>query len=149
MTARQNGLNGRPVPEGKCSNPKCGRRLTDPKSILRSYGPVCWSRLQTAIEKEHQESKLPATINDRDKAAVSLLELRTWIEERLTRDRCYCGNLFKDCELETYDYGNVPGQGYALEGFRFKQWVYFHCSKCQNDTAIWKVVHIGVKNAFM
>lgn len=28
---------------------KCGRALTDPKSIWRRYGPVCWSKIQREL----------------------------------------------------------------------------------------------------
>jgi len=33
---------------------RCGRKLTDPVSIKRGYGPVCWERVQAEkpVKKE-------------------------------------------------------------------------------------------------
>ena len=31
---------------------RCGRLLTDPKSIARGYGPHCWAILQAEIAQE-------------------------------------------------------------------------------------------------
>ena len=50
----------------KCQ--KCGRKLTDPESIERGYGPECWGSIlpHYSIEQEEPEESIPdqMTIED-------------------------------------------------------------------------------------
>ena len=39
----------------KCQ--KCGRKLTDPESIKRGYGPECWGRIQGIHISEKEEDE--------------------------------------------------------------------------------------------
>ena len=41
----------------KCQ--KCGRRLTDPESMIRGYGPECWEEIVDAVREamEHRDSE--------------------------------------------------------------------------------------------
>ena len=139
MNARQNDLGGTTMGFVRCG--RCHKPLKVAQSVLRGYGPVCWGKIEGDYERDRLEA-LPRTITDQKKAAVSLYELRQWIMEHLTSDHCFCGKPFADCELETYDYGDSKS-GYALDGFRYRQWVYLHCSQCKNDTAIWKILQAG------
>lgn len=43
----------------KCQ--KCGRKLTDPESIERGYGPECWGSIlpHYSIEQEEPEESIP------------------------------------------------------------------------------------------
>ena len=49
---------------GRCK--KCGKRLTDPESRLRGYGPECWEELVAKIRasaSEDEEKPIPGQIS--------------------------------------------------------------------------------------
>lgn len=49
---------------GRCK--KCGKKLTDPESRLRGYGPECWeelvARIRASIDDE-ENRPIPGQIN--------------------------------------------------------------------------------------
>ena len=48
---------------GRCK--KCGKKLTDPESRLRGYGPECWEELVAAVKAkmdEEENSTIPGQI---------------------------------------------------------------------------------------
>ena len=50
----------------KCQ--KCGRKLTDPESIERGYGPECWGSIlpHYSIEQEGPEESIPGQMTIED-----------------------------------------------------------------------------------
>jgi hypothetical protein len=50
----------------KCQ--KCGRKLTDPESIERGYGPECWGSIlpHYSIEQEEPEESIPGQMTIED-----------------------------------------------------------------------------------
>jgi hypothetical protein len=48
--------------------------------------------------------------------------------------KCSCGNIITEEDAETY-----PHNGGIDLGNPFKEWLYFHCSKCEYDWAWWKI----------
>ena len=50
----------------KCQ--KCGRKLTDPESIERGYGPECWGSIlpHYYIEQEEPEESIPGQMTIED-----------------------------------------------------------------------------------
>lgn len=53
-----------------------------------------------------------------------------------------CGKPLRRGSIRSYDHAD----GIEVLGFQKKQWVYFHCSKCGLDSALWKVLQqLGVK----
>lgn len=50
----------------KCQ--KCGRKLTDPESIERGYGPECWGSIlpHYSIEQEGPEESIPVQMTIED-----------------------------------------------------------------------------------
>ena len=40
---------------GKCR--KCGRRLTDPESRARGFGPECWEEITLMIRRAREEAE--------------------------------------------------------------------------------------------
>jgi Family of unknown function (DUF6011) len=124
---------------------RCHRPLKVPESVARGYGPICWAKLESEYERDHRGGFGPRTITDASRAAISIMEFRGWVFDHLTHDHCHCGTPFEDCDLESYDYGDSEA-GYKLPGFAHNQWFYFHCPKCKNDTAIWKIVAVRFRS---
>ena len=52
----------------KCQ--KCGRKLTDPESIARGYGPECWGEIleivRSAVRKEESDQPVPGQMTIED-----------------------------------------------------------------------------------
>lgn len=49
---------------GRCK--KCGKKLTDPESRLRGYGPECWEELVARIRvsmAEEEDRPIPGQMN--------------------------------------------------------------------------------------
>ncbi|MGB9815476.1 MAG: DUF6011 domain-containing protein [Thermoplasmata archaeon] len=44
LHSRQNNTQKKFYGVGHCK--RCGRKLTDPKSVMRGYGPKCWEKMQ-------------------------------------------------------------------------------------------------------
>lgn len=40
----------------KCG--KCGKKITDPQSIQRGYGPTCWTSISGAIFEEQVDGQM-------------------------------------------------------------------------------------------
>lgn len=61
-------------------------------------------------------------------------------EEILKRKGCCanCGARLKKGSIRSSDHP----EGIEVKGFQQKQWVYFHCSKCGIDSALWKVLQL-------
>jgi len=51
---------------------RCGRKLTDPRSIKRGYGPVCWSKIKVKPEAAIKEP--PKEPNEPEHPVVDTLE---------------------------------------------------------------------------
>jgi hypothetical protein len=51
-----------------------------------------------------------------------------------------CGEPLDLNDIKTYDHEG----GIAVKGYDKKQWVYFHCKKCDYDSALWKIEN-GIK----
>jgi len=47
-----------------------------------------------------------------------------------------CGANLRRGSIRSYDHVD----GIEVRGFKVAQWVYFHCGKCNLDSALWKVL---------
>jgi hypothetical protein len=52
-----------------------------------------------------------------------------------------CGHPFDLDDIQTYNHDG----GIEVKGYDKRQWVYFHCKKCEYDSALWKIVQ-RIKN---
>ena len=64
----------------KCQ--KCGKKLTDPESIERGYGPECWGSIlpHYSIEQEEPEESIPGQMTIEDFLGGLKLQ-STWADE--------------------------------------------------------------------
>lgn len=56
--------------------------------------------------------------------------------DRITKCR-FCGNSFKDHKIKGLDYDH--SNGYKVDGFINKKWLYITCSKCGYDWSLKKL----------
>lgn len=63
---------------------RCGRTLTDPESIARGYGPVCWDRLPVEAQAAIAETLLPKPAAPRIPRGRRSHRLETRTEAQLT-----------------------------------------------------------------
>lgn len=53
--------------------------------------------------------------------------------------RCkHCGSFFRPSSVHCYPHAN----GYEVEGYVDKQWVYLTCPKCGYQWALWKLIKL-------
>lgn len=50
----------------------------------------------------------------------------------------WCGGKIPAANIHSYNHKG----GIEIEGFNEKQWVYFHCVKCNYDWALWKLENL-------
>jgi len=50
---------------------------------------------------------------------------------------CICGTPISESVIKCYPHPD----GIPVSGYHEKQWVYFHCPKCGNDAALWKLLN--------
>lgn len=126
------GGNMMPAAEGKCD--KCHRKLTDPVSIMRHLGPVCFGKIRAEMLVDSNHN-LPRTITHQ---AVADSEIRK-LSELFDKYSCVCGKSFDN-------YGDVwsfdHDAGLKLIGFGKPQHVYAHCMKCGHDTPLWQIMGV-------
>jgi len=65
---------------------------------------------------------------------ITLQQISKFVVEK--GGKCTCGQLFKETDIRNYDHP----YGYVIEGYSNKQWIYFHCTKCDCDLALWKIL---------
>jgi len=67
---------------------------------------------------------------------TTLQEIATAIIQK--DGRCVnCGHPFDLEDIKTFDHEG----GIVVKGYDKKQWVYFHCKKCEYDSALWKITN--------
>ncbi|MFX1380752.1 MAG: DUF6011 domain-containing protein [Promethearchaeota archaeon] len=108
---------------------RCGRALSDPKSIKRGYGPMCYGKvkIQTTIETNLEEVFFDIVITEE--------EAKPFRDQFTKRNECSCG--FKGIHKEPIlGYWDHPG-GWMIRGRM--AWLYIHCPKCGYEWSIWKL----------
>ena len=104
----------------------CGRELTDPESVERGIGPICWKKLDSewkdAIEEERKKG------SKEDNQYPTLLQY-----QRLIKGQCKCGG--KLMPLDHYEHKG----GYFIKDFEKRQWLYSKCEKCGDQWSFWKI----------
>lgn len=110
---------------------KCGRTLSDPKSIKLGIGPIC--RKNGSLK----QNKLDAILDNYDPLEYINLtpEESKPFKELFTRHKdCSCGykNLHSLQIIGYYPHD----EGCIIRGK--KNWLYIKCPKCNNDMSLWK-----------
>lgn len=103
---------------------RCGRLLTDPDSVKRGYGAICYALLA----RENKEIPEPVKFGGLD-----LDELADLIDSK--KPVCICGEPLQGSGLKTYPHEG----GEIVYGKPGRQWVYVHCKKCGYDMALHKI----------
>lgn len=114
----------------------CGRPLTDPDSVKRRIGPVCWKKLQAEKRKNDQiwkDAQERYSGPPRD-GEIDLFDISAQIRDK--EPACICGAVLDPGNLDHY--GPHEG-GDLVKGFLHKQWIFIHCDKCGYDMALWKI----------
>jgi hypothetical protein len=113
----------------------CGRRLTDPESVQRGIGPVCWRNLKKEDEKVKERHKIwnQCKHNSEDQEGIDLQDLSHLIYVK--KPRCICGARDQWDFPEHYEHDG----GIKVKGYKELQWVYVHCRNCNYDMALWKI----------
>lgn len=114
----------------------CGRKLTDPDSVKRGIGPVCWSKIEREDRRERQVKSIwsKACNPDLNPEGLDLIELAHRIEEH--KPSCICGATLRGYNIDHY--GPHDG-GEIVRGYGDPRWVYVHCDRCGYDMAIHKI----------
>lgn len=115
---------------------RCGKKLSDPKSMKRGYGPICAKKIQW-------EQKKQATINEfyhKGEKEVnnhpSLSEYWNEVLENTYRTKCTCGSdLFTNGIMDHYEHSG----GCFVNGYKNKQWIFITCLKCNYSWSISKL----------
>ena len=100
---------------------RCGRPLSNLKSIFRGYGPVCWSRIthQNNLEEYLEKGALEDN---------NYPEITEYFDLLNTKYKCDCGEFsIKYGEIDHYEHDD----GYHLNGYKNKQWIFIVCPKCK------------------
>jgi hypothetical protein len=50
--------------EAHCLRPGCGRKLTDPESVARGFGPRCWTKVRAAAESADLSPWTPSQVEE-------------------------------------------------------------------------------------
>jgi hypothetical protein len=104
---------------------KCGRALSNVKSIVRKYGPTCWSKLSITENMEDYLEKGEMEDNNYP-------ELIDYFNQLDNEYKCSCGEfLIKHGDIEHYEHAN----GYRLYGYKNRQWIFIVCPKCKISTS--------------
>lgn len=56
---------------------------------------------------------------------------------KIVQETCcrWCGEKLDTSAVEGYPHDG----GWTVDGFKDKQWLYIHCTKCNYDWALWKL----------
>lgn len=113
---------------------RCHRGLSDPNSVRRGFGPICWTKVN--VKRNEVEKVDSPTITDWKLAEGTRNKLFHKIADLEYPDnKCHCGADITKGVLCSYDHdGGVEAAGYGE-----KQWFFLHCIKCGYDYALWKL----------
>lgn len=117
----------------KVSCNRCGRSLSNLKSIMRGYGPICWKKISSneIIEKYFEKGE----IEDNDYP-----ELSGYFDQLDIEYKCRCGSFpIKHGSVDHYEH--LEG-GYLVNGYKNRQWIFVICHKCGISTSFRK---LGIK----
>jgi len=107
---------------------RCGKPLSNPKSIERGYGAVCWAKVSRKNEKNHENLDMGEREQNNYPSFQDYFQLILKDENLRNRKICGCGTKVVDADfghyLHEYD-------GWWLQGWKYKQWLYFECPKCK------------------
>jgi hypothetical protein len=113
---------------------RCGREITNKKSVEAGYGPICAKKIKEMRESVQEDSK--PTIVEQELAAESRWKILSQVSNvNDHRKNCSCGTPIIKGVLASYDHEG----GMEVPGYEKKQWVYMHCPKCKYDLAVWKI----------
>lgn len=114
---------------------RCGKYLTDPKSIARGFGPICWPKVRHLIEKhEEYDDLLKGPKEDNDYPMIG--DYMSYQK----RNTCGCGGDLKNAQVDHYEHH----KGVPIQGYKKKQWVFLICPKCTKRWALWKLGILAV-----
>ncbi len=120
---------------------RCGRALSDPRSVARRYGPTCWKRVRIENERDYQDWLTEhSSIEDSNVAAKILKEVWAKVLSLVGDQTCYCGELLSSGDLLSFDHRD----GAPLRGYSAPQWVFLRCSRCQNEV---NLIRLGINLA--
>lgn len=71
-----------------------------------------------------------------ENVAYSLREIEDIVMRNMGKYLC-CERLIRKNSIRSYDHEG----GIEVIGFDKKQWVYFHCNKCDHNSSLNKVIH--------
>lgn len=111
---------------------RCGRALTDPKSVKNGVGPVC-------IHKMDRDQAFPESDN---KTKILGWDIAQKVIESIPsyrRDKCR----FCEGDLDHTVYYYEHDGGWFVESLGKKVWLWLECSKCGQQ---WSLTHLGVGN---
>lgn len=109
-----------------CSSEKCFQRLKEYAKERGELIKVVPLELRRQLENEFFH----------DVQYIATLEQ---IEQMILEQNAKCVNCGRPLtkgSIRSYDHKD----GIKVEGFKEKQWVYFHCKHCGLDSALWKVI---------
>ena len=120
---------------------RCGRALSDPRSVARRYGPTCWKRVRIESERDYQDWLTEySSIEDSAIAAKTLKEVWRRALDLVGDQTCCCGEMLSSGDLLSFDHGD----GAPLRGYSAPQWVFLRCSRCQNEI---NLIRLGINLA--
>jgi len=105
----------------------CGKPLSDPKSISRGLGPICWKKLANPYQE------LIDMILDKGIREVNEYPPLSFYQKNSKRNCPSCKSL-----LDPLEHFKHEG-GMFIKGFKERQWIFAHCPKCEIDYAFWKI----------
>jgi len=109
---------------------RCGKYLTDPKSIKRGFGPICWPKVRHLIEEhEEYEDLLKGPKETNDYPAI-----QDYLQYQI-RNTCECGADMSEAPANHYEHH----KGVPLHGYKKKQWIFLTCLNCGKQWALWKL----------
>ena len=110
----------------------CGRELTNPISMSRGIGPICFAKenMQFMINLTAILDQGPE--NNGEDQYPTLADYEKYIKQWECRN---CLSSLKGETIEHYKHEN----GYPLHYFHEKQWLYLKCRKCGTCWSLWKL----------
>lgn len=120
---------------------RCGKPLSNPKSIERGYGPVCYKIVSHELKK-HEELREKGSREENNYPTFADYLHQLLNVEHKSHEKCFCGTRFEDMDFDHYlsEYS-----GWWLNGWKYRQWLYLECPKCTHQ---WAFHHLRVSRSF-
>ena len=98
---------------------RCGRPIENPKSLIRGYGPICYSKIN------HSQKSLTEFYDKGETEENNKPELSEYYQY-FQNVKCWCGEDLSHEPLEHYKHEG----GYPVKNYKHDQWIFVECPKC-------------------